>query len=491
MLKTIKGKFIITLIFFIVIIVGVPIYFLVEQFRENFNQRSIVMLETTLDMIDYGLDNAMMMGENKRVQHIIEKISLNRSIEHIRIFDNNGKILFSTHKNEIGKNVLESEPHHIHLPISKIKGRDISSLSESNVFTAIQPIYNADKCQSCHGTNKYLGYLDIDTDFTKAEVKFYTGSLHMLFLGLAVIIILFIGMYYLFSRYIDKPIQEFIVALGKVEGGNLNVRLNVGKLNEFGILRNHFNRMVEEIKSARKEIEEYHLSQLQRADRLAMIGELAAEMAHEINNHSAVIMSRADYLQLASESEPALKKYEEDHIAIVEQIRKIANITRGILRHSKKLPKNFRVINLNEIVHGGFSLLNPILEKKKINIEFNSNLEAAGIFGDASQIEQVIVNLIVNAIDSINSSGNIIINVDRESAGKICLSIKDNGSGIPNEIKEHIFSPFFTTKSEGKGTGLGLYIVRNILKNHDAEIECISEVNKGTIFKIYFNERNS
>ncbi|MFH1195990.1 MAG: HAMP domain-containing sensor histidine kinase [bacterium] len=488
MFKTIKSKFIATLIIFIVIVVGVPIYFLIQQFKENFNQRSEVMLETTIDMLDYGLENAMMIGQNKQVQQIIEKISLNRSIEHIRIFNVEGKILYSTFPDEVGKNVISNSPHHIHLPITKIHERRIDMLKESGVFTAIQPIVNLEKCQGCHGNEKYLGYLDIDTDLTKAEVKFYTGSYHMIFFGGAVIILLFGGMYFLFRKYIDMPLQNFIYALDSVERGNLDVKLSTEKSDEFGKLHHHFNKMVGEIKTGRQKIEEYHLEQLQRADRLVTVGELAAEMAHEINNHSAVVMSRADYLQLASESEPVLKKYEEDLQVIVDQIRKIANITRGILRHSKKLSKKFYEIELAEVAANGLNILRPILEKKKIRIELSNEIQSAKIFGDPGQIEQVIVNLVNNAIDSVKSDGTVKIDITREE-NKILFCVSDNGIGIPEGIKDHIFSPFFTTKAEEKGTGLGLYIVKNILKNHNAEIECVSEMNKGTTFKIHFDEK--
>ncbi|MBK8943956.1 MAG: HAMP domain-containing histidine kinase [Ignavibacteriae bacterium] len=117
-------------------------------------------------------------------------------------------------------------------------------------------------------------------------------------------------------------------------------------------------------------------------------------------------------------------------------------------------------------------------------------MSEAIIFGDPNQIEQVVLNLISNSMDAIKENGiiNVMINLSEEN--KIQLKISDNGIGIDQESLEKIFSPFYTNKDSGKGTGLGLYIVQNICKNHNAEIICESKINEGTTFTITFNGGN-
>ena len=298
MFQTIKAKFILLSLLVIVLSVGIPFGFLLNQVSENFNERSEVMIETAIDLLIDGLNNSMMIGDEKNIQNIVEKISKNKSIDHIRIFNQDGMVKYASDSTEIGKIINLIEPGHIKKNISDISKREIYLDKESNVFKAVQPIMIEERCQLCHSNNKIVSYLDVDTDFTKAEINFYTGSFHMLFLGVLLIFLLAIGFYFLFNKFINRPLNNFILALDNVERGNLEVRLPSSGKDEFSILHYHYNRMVNELKYSREKIDEMHFDQLQRADKMVTLGELTASMAHDINNHSAIIMSRADYLAL-------------------------------------------------------------------------------------------------------------------------------------------------------------------------------------------------
>jgi signal transduction histidine kinase len=246
--------------------------------------------------------------------------------------------------------------------------------------------------------------------------------------------------------------------------------------------------MVRKLKSSKEKIEELHTEQLQRTDRLVTLGELTAEMAHEINNHSAIIMARADYLQLESNRNKDLVKYEEDLSAILHQTDVVSKITGNILKHSKKQPKLRQKLDLAEIVEECLYILKPVIVKHKVEIKKDYKIDNAIITGDQLDIEQVVMNLVNNAIDSIESEGLIGIGLDNNSKGNILLSITDNGSGIEDSVIDQIFLPFFTTKDPGKGTGLGLYIIKNICDKHSATINCKSKIGVGTTFKIEFEK---
>lgn len=487
MLKTIKAKFILSTILFIILVVGIPITFLMSQFAENFHQRSTIMLDATMDMLRYGLDNAMMQGSNKNVQGIVNEISAYDNINHIRIFNKDGIVTYATELNEVGKNFIKLAPDHINHQTADGLERKIKLLQDKHAYSAFEAIQNADRCQSCHGSDPVIAYLDVDSHLTDSERYFYTGSFHILFLAVAIIIVLAFGFIIFFEKLINNPLKKFLSAFDEVEKGNLDIRLDTGKNDEFGQLEKNFDNMVTVIQNSRNEIEELHFKQLQHTHKLATIGELTTEMAHEINNHTAIIMTRADYLQLESMNNDNLKKYEEDFDVLLDQSMKVSKITGNILKHSKKTEKEFAEINAKKIIDESLLIFDPIVKKKSIKLIKEYRTEDAIIFGDAYQLDQVLTNLLNNSIDSLKEEGELKIILDKNSEGKIQIIVSDNGEGIDPKNIDQIFSPFFTTKQADKGTGLGLYIVKNICKNHNAEIKCKSEKGKGTNFIITFN----
>ena len=483
MLKTINTKFIFFTTIFILLSVGIPTYFLIMQFRENFSQRSKVMLEITLDTFLAGLDDAMMLGEQKRIQHIIEKVSLIESVEHLRVFDMSGNIHFSTDTNEVGKEMKIVAPHHVREPLDQKK---VFMLRDQDIYSVTVPIENKPECQNCHGDQPIIAYLDIDTDLTRAEINFYTGSVHIIFLAIAIIIILFFGFYFLFNFFINRPLGSFKRALKEVRNGNLNTRLPAKKEDEIGILEDHFNHMVTNLRESKEKIDELHFEDLQRADKLVTLGELAAEMAHEINNPAGIIMSRADYMQMDSKNDSRLKNYSEDLDVIINQVRKISTITSSILKYSKKLPEDYSRIDLKEVCEESLKILAPRITKNGIIVKKEYDSKNTMIQGDATQMEQVITNIINNALDAMDNDGVLTIGIKDLDNDRISCFIRDSGYGMEKTIREQIFSPFFTTKSADTGTGLGLYIVKNICKNHNVEIKCESEAGKGTVFNLLF-----
>lgn len=491
MFKTIKSKFIALSVIVIILSIGIPVGFLLNQLSENFKDRSEIMVESAIDLMIYGLNSSMMMGDQKNVQNIVEQISKNKTIEHLRIFNKLGIIKYSTQKDEIGKNIEIIEPGHIEEQIYDITERKIFLDKKTNVYKAIEPILVETRCQSCHQEEKIISYLDVDTDLTKAEINFYTGSFHMLFLGLLLIFLLALSFYLIFNKMINNPLNKFTLALEEVEKGNLNLKLPADGKDEFSVLNYHYNRMTNELKNSREQIDEMHFDQLQRADKMVTLGELTASMAHDINNHSAIIMSRADFLLYEAENNRELSACIEDLNVVNDQIEKISKITGNILKHSKKLSQSFSEIDLVKLVENSCYMVEPLIKKRKVKLIKEIKLSSAQINGDPNQIEQMILNLVSNALDALPNGGELKIILQLAEENKIQLLAKDNGIGIDADSLEKIFSPFYTNKEADKGTGLGLYIVQNICKNHNAEVKCESKLNEGTTFIITFGKGNN
>ncbi len=486
MLKTIKGKFIFFSIIMIILSVGIPNYFLIQQFQTNFRERSEIYLDSVVDMILFNLKNSMKERCSKQILQLIDNMKLNENVNHIRIFNSDGKVLYSSEHNDINKNIRNIAPNHIDSSFTQIKERRISLTDDYSTFTAFQSIKNDHECQSCHEENKaVIAYMDVDTHLTSAEKKFYTGVQHFVYLGFVLIILLAFGLIVLFNYFINKPLLEISGAIDKLEKGDFDLQLPIRRDDEFGKLNNHFNKMVNELKLSREKIEELHLEQLRRADKMVTLGEIAAAMAHDINNHSAIIMTRADYLQMQMESVDSVK-YSDEINVIIDQVNKISKTTGNILKNTKKISSEFTDINLKKLVYSILSNLEPLLKKKEVTLESNMTEGETIIRGNIEKIEQVVMNLVNNALDALDKKGKIIVSVTRSDEDEIKLTIQDNGKGISFDDIEKIYSPFFTTKTNEKGTGLGLYIVKKICKNHDAEIECNSFIGKGTVFTITF-----
>jgi signal transduction histidine kinase len=487
MFKTIKSKFIVSSILFITLVVGIPILFLIQQFKSNFEERSRIMLSATMDVTKRGLSNSMMRGD-KNLSMILREIESSKNVDHAVIVDKNDIVLHSSDSTEIGESLLGTDHEHFTEKLIDGSARGIKMIAGTDAYYALDPIINEGRCQSCHDSEKrILGYLDIHTHLTQAEINFFTGSSHMLYLGLAITAVLFIGLFIIFNNYINKPLQKFIHALGKVEKGDLSTQIDIARKDEIGIVSAHFNRMVNEIRNSRNQIDELHFNQLRHADKLATIGELTSQIAHEINNYAGIMMSRADYLNMEASGNPALKKYENDFEAIQKQIENVSKITQNILRHSKTPSTTSVEFNLLTIIRQSIMIFEPLAKKSNIRILEKFNIADAELHGDPLQLEQVFINLIHNSIDSIESDGEIIISVERNEKNKIVVSIKDDGKGMSDEIRQNIFSPFFTTKKSEKGTGIGLHIVKNICQLHNAEIVCASSPGEGAVFTITFN----
>ena len=485
MFMTIRSKFIITSVLFVILSAGIPIYILIHQFSENFNQRSRIMMKATTQLLHYELYNSMMQGSDKNIEDITARLGNFDNIEHIRIFDEDGLIKYSSRISEVGKKLQDIDPRHINL--TNLDSASLRLTSKSDTYSLKEPIVNERRCQSCHGVTKTnLAYLDLDTDLTKAETIFFTGSVHMTFLGLAVILILSIGLYIIFTYFINKPLKDLNSAFKSVEAGNLDIEMPTKNNDEIGLVYNRFNLMTKRLKSSREEIQELHFEQLQRADRLTTIGELTSQVAHEVNNHAAVIMSRADFLEMEVSKQPDLKTYNEDFKTILDQTNKISQITRNLLRHSKQTPTTRNKIELETTISRSILVLQPLMKKKNVICSFKSDVKNSEIIADELQIEQVITNLILNAADAVDDEGLIEVLLRSESENTLTVFVQDNGTGIKPDSINKIFSPFYTSKPQGEGTGLGLYIVQNICKSHGIDIHCKSDLGIGTTFRLEF-----
>ena len=236
-------------------------------------------------------------------------------------------------------------------------------------------------------------------------------------------------------------------------------------------------------------------AQFRQAQKMEAVGQLAGGVAHDFNNILAVIQLQAGLLK----SEPALSDFQRDSATEIEKAsQRAADLTRQLLLFSRKQALQLRDLNLNDVLTNVTRMLQRTLGEQ-VQMEVKYARQPLLIHADAGMMEQILMNLTINARDAMPAGGRLIIEtaaVDFDAATATetaqarpgsfaCVSVTDTGCGIPPEIISKIFEPFFTTKEVGKGTGLGLATVFGIIQQHQGWINVYSEVGHGTTFRYY------
>lgn len=262
-----------------------------------------------------------------------------------------------------------------------------------------------------------------------------------------------------------------------------------------------FNRTQWGILAIAKDITDRKLAEIEkekvlRAQKMQAIGTLAGGIAHDFNNLLTAIQGYNELAMLTSEENTELQ---ENLKQIGFAVQNAASLTRQLLFFSREKPAKSVQMDINTVIENLLNMLGRLIGEN-IKIETHLDPELRTIHADEGSIKQVIMNLVVNARDSMIDGGNISIKTENlifteedhiifpdSRPGKfIRLTVCDNGQGMEDYVLDHIFEPFFTTKEPGKGTGLGLAVVYGIIKQHDGWINVSSELEKGTVFKIYF-----
>jgi signal transduction histidine kinase len=244
------------------------------------------------------------------------------------------------------------------------------------------------------------------------------------------------------------------------------------------------NKELKEINENLEQIVEERTQQLLHSEKMATLGQMASQIGHEINNVLSVLVGRLGLIEIKKRN---IEYIDETLKIFSEQLDRLKIHTNNLLTLGKPQYKEFENINLKDILENTIDNLKyaGILKYYLINKEYNENVPI--IYGDVAQIEQVFTNLFINSHHAMGKTGTITVVIKMsDDKNFVEVHIKDTGKGIPKENLEKIFEPFFTTKPAGKGTGLGLTVVKKIVESHKGYIKVESEVNIGTTMIIGF-----
>ncbi|NUQ85472.1 MAG: cache domain-containing protein [Anaerolineales bacterium] len=305
----------------------------------------------------------------------------------------------------------------------------------------------------------------------------------LVFVGITLAVAAFSTIFALWiSRQISLPIRSLVTASQQLANGNLEAKVEPTSRDELGKLAYRFNQMAEALRQRDERLKEFTKRKIMESERLAIIGQLAANVAHELNNPLQGIVT---YSSLLLEKdicdEPALQNIEK--IAI--QANRCREIIRGLLDFSRQKKPQKTLTDINTLLRRCVSLVENQALFHNITIVQNLDESLPMIVVDPSQIERVFLNLIINAAEAMDDGGTLTLTTSYGlNAQSIEIEVKDTGHGISIENMQRIFNPFFTTKEIGHGVGLGLAISYGIVKEHNGEITVESEVGKGAKFTV-------
>ncbi len=357
-------------------------------------------------------------------------------------------------------------------------------------ITAYEPIKNIDK--------KIIGILYVgmlEKPYIDITERVMSTFIIMAFLCVVLLLVIL----YFSTTKITNPLKRMVVATQVISKGNLAHRVKVSSEDEIGYLAESFNQMTANLETANEKLIEWgktlekkveertkELREMQahlvQSEKLASLGKLAAGIAHEINNPLGGILI---YSNLLLEDTDQDNPYHENLKKIVNEASRCKDIVKGLLEFARPKEPERALININEILESSLAIMEGQSLFQNIKVKKSYARGLPGIVADSAQLQQVFMNIILNATEAMDGNGVLTLTTSLDGDKKyILVEFSDTGHGIKEENMKRLFEPFYSTKEVGKGTGLGLAISYSIIQKHQGTIEVQSRVGKGSTFTV-------
>jgi two-component system, NtrC family, sensor kinase len=454
------------------------------------------------DQLSKGITSAtwqcMLDDHREAAYEIMKTIALKQGIDRIRMFNRAGQVMFSTRPDD---------PQ----PATPLQGdvaqrvrlrRDPSGQRRLEMLT---PIFNEPSCAqaACHAHPvgfKVLGVLDLQLNLDSVDREVASMKYRVMLVTMVEITLIGLFIFYFTRRFLSRPIEKLIAGAKAVSHMELDKPIGVDDSSEeIYELASAFEVMRERLGSATQNLEikvEERTRQLQAAqkkllhnDRLASLGQLSASVAHEINNPISGVLNLSMLLQRMLKDDgvpPArLEEFRKYLGQVTSETTRVGRIVSDLLAFSRRSKPQRAPADLNRIVRSTLSLVQHKMKLSNVEVETRLRDDLPAAHCDASQVQQVVLNLLLNAAEATQtkSERRVVVETAVEPCA-VTLTVSDNGEGIPSENLSKIFDPFFTTKSDGKGVGLGLAVSYGIIQAHGGDIEVRSQPGQGTTFSV-------
>ena len=408
-------------------------------------------------------------------------------IRKVRVFNKEGRIMFSSADEEIGTSLdTKGEAcyacHAEGRPLERLgiqaRARTFRAPDGTRILGVINPIPNEASCSTaaCHAHSakqSLLGVLDVNVSLAEVDAEIAHSRLVITASAILAILAGSLMLWWLNRRLVVRPVAALVEGTRRVIEGDLGVVIPFSGRHELGHLAKAFNEMTRTLADTQR--------QLTQADKLASVGRLAAGVAHEINNPLTGVLSYASLLRKRLKEDASAC---EDLDVIVRETVRCRGIIRELLDFARPAVPARKPMDLNDVVRRAVSVVMTQLTLNQVDLKLDLAADLPMAHADANQIQQVVVNLLLNAGDAIGAEGGSIRVATRPGpSSSIEFQLEDSGRGIPSEDLPRIFEPFFTTKGN-QGTGLGLAVSWGLVEAHGGSLDVQSEPGHGTRFTL-------
>ncbi|MGA7472808.1 MAG: ATP-binding protein [Candidatus Sulfotelmatobacter sp.] len=520
MSRSLSAKLIGSLLAMMVVIFALLGYANIRLQRQHLEEATLTSAERVSDVIKRSTTYYMLRNDREGLYHAIQTMADEPGMVKVRILDQEGRVSYSTDATEVS-HVLDKTAeacygcHNQAQPLARLNRPDRFRIYRNGgghrVLGIITPIENQANCSNaaCHAhpaDQQVLGVLDTNLSLAKADAQIAVSSARSLSYTAGAMLIVAVLSWLFVWREVGKPIQALEKGTEHLSQGELGYQIEAQSQDEVGDLARSFNGMSLQLRAANEEIVTWAKTLEDRVDektkelrsahdhmlhveKMASLGKMAAVVAHEVNNPLSGILTYAKLLRKWVESGQAGHDKREEAMQCLELIatesRRCGDLIKNLLSLSRTAPMNVQSTDLHAVMDRCLMLVRHQLDLGGIELQLNIAKDLPRVPCDPAQIEQVLIALIMNAIDAMPRGGNLWLDArlsDDES--EIEIQVRDDGAGIAPDILPHIFEPFLTTKESGHGVGLGLAISRGIVERHNGRIEVKSELGRGTTFNI-------
>ncbi len=474
-----------------------------------------------------SLYHSMLENDKSTLQNTLDIINKMPGIDEVNMYNSQDSLVYSSFTNEMNSGHSDPNCINCHTNIkSMFPGKERSykivevnsdctmnlNDNSSRHLLIRSPILNERSCSTsdCHAhleTDTILGSLVIKIPLEAQDAAIEKSTTEFFLLAIFATLLLVSFLLVFTRKKIKDPLNELVKVSIAVANGDKSTRVEIkpNQLDDMRMVSVAFNDMLDNLHTANDELEnwsqqlEYKVqkkseelgaaqNELMHVERLAALGKLSSSVAHEINNPLSGILIYTKLLH-KQVSNPELYAAKKDtmlkHLKLIEnETKRCGDIVKGLLDFSRKDQNDFVPKHLHEILKETYDLMTHSI--RIANISFLKDLSAKSdlIYCNPNQIKQACIALLVNASEAVFENGEIIIKTHNPDEDSVVFEISDNGLGIAPEDIPHIFEPFFSTKQDVSGIGLGLSIVHGIIQNHKGKIQVRSELGNGTTLSV-------
>lgn len=489
---SLKANFIVATVLILTAAIGVSSWVTLKMQRDQLIAATNEKVELLTDFVEENIIRAMLNGRPQDIQKLTREVAKYPDIERIWIFNTAGKIAFSSDEADIGK-IVPRSPYQRYMRYTE-PGVPIVFRQEGHgqqFHALVKPILNHPACHRCHDPNEEIrGILHIDFSLAKARAQIASIHSFVLFSAIITIASLALALWILLSRLVSGPVSALVKTMRRAEGGDLGARVDVKSQDELGRLGESFNYMVGSLQQAKQELEAEHQRQLEQAEKMATLGQLASAVAHEVKNPLGGVSGA---MQVLAEDYPVDDPKREIIEEMLSQIRRLDRTVKDLLTFARPASPEPIPCDPNDLAERALFFIRQQVKNSRLAIvtDYGENLPQVKV--DCQQVQQVVLNIALNAVQAMDEEGTLTVKTraishqpSAASGGSVPsheydgveVAVSDTGTGIPPEDHKKIFQPFFTTKH--RGTGLGLPICQRIVEQHGGFIYIESELGKGT-----------